>query len=83
MNRGSVFGQLDGGVVLGHPERECIQDSVYPTRAEARRAIFRWINWYNQTGLSLPPRPRLTNRVGTALPASFINPCPPDREMPN
>jgi len=28
-------------------KRECLQDSVYPTRAEARRAIFAWINWYN------------------------------------
>ena len=27
------------------------QGRVFPTRAEARRAIFRWINWYNQTRL--------------------------------
>ena len=32
-------------------ERECLQGRVFPTRAEARRAIFRWINWYNQTRL--------------------------------
>lgn len=32
-------------------KRECIQGRVYPTRAEARRAVFRWINWYNQTRL--------------------------------
>jgi transposase InsO family protein len=28
-------------------KRECIQGQVFATRAEARRAIFRWINWYN------------------------------------
>jgi len=32
-------------------KRECIQGRVYPTRVEARRAIFKWINWYNQTRL--------------------------------
>ena len=28
-------------------KRECLQGRVYASRAEARRAIFRWINWYN------------------------------------
>ncbi len=28
-------------------KRECIQDRIYATRAEARRAIMRWVNWYN------------------------------------
>jgi transposase InsO family protein len=28
-------------------KRECLQDRVFATRAEARRAIFKWINWYN------------------------------------
>lgn len=28
-------------------KRECIRGRVFPTRAEARRAIFRWITWYN------------------------------------
>ena len=28
-------------------KRECIQGGVFATRAEARRAIFKWINWYN------------------------------------
>ena len=32
-------------------KRECIQGRVFATRAEARRVIFRWINWYNQTRL--------------------------------
>jgi transposase InsO family protein len=32
-------------------KRECIQGRVFETRAEARRAIFRWINWYNATRL--------------------------------
>ncbi|MBA3956577.1 MAG: transposase, partial [Acidimicrobiia bacterium] len=30
-------------------KRECLQGRVFATRAEARRAIFRWINWYNTT----------------------------------
>src|SRR5262249_61221063 len=32
-------------------KRECLQGRVFATRAEARRAIFRWINWYNTTTL--------------------------------
>jgi transposase InsO family protein len=32
-------------------KREAIQGQVFKTRAEARRAIFRWINWYNGTRL--------------------------------
>jgi putative transposase len=41
-------------------KRECLQGCVFATRAEARRAIFRWINWYNTTRLhtslnSVPP----------------------------
>jgi putative transposase len=32
-------------------KRECVQNRVFATRAEARRAIFRWINWYNTTRL--------------------------------
>jgi putative transposase len=28
-------------------KRECIQGRVFATRADARRAIFRWITWYN------------------------------------
>jgi transposase InsO family protein len=41
-------------------KRECLQGRVFTTRAEARRAIFRWINWYNTTRLhtslnSVPP----------------------------
>ncbi len=30
-------------------KRECIQGRVFATRAEARRAIFKWITWYNST----------------------------------
>ena len=37
-------------------KRECIQGRVFATRAEARRAIFRWINWYNSKRLSLGDR---------------------------
>ena len=32
-------------------KRECVQGRVFATRADARRAIFRWINWYNTTRL--------------------------------
>jgi putative transposase len=32
-------------------KRECVQNRVFATRAEARRAIFRWINWYNTSRL--------------------------------
>ena len=32
-------------------KRECVQGRVFATRAEARRAIFKWINWYNGTRL--------------------------------
>jgi transposase InsO family protein len=32
-------------------KRECIHGRVFATRAEARRAIFRWINWYNTSRL--------------------------------
>ncbi len=32
-------------------KRECLQGHVFATRAEARRAIFKWINWYNTSRL--------------------------------
>jgi transposase InsO family protein len=32
-------------------KRECLQGRIFETRAEARRAIFKWINWYNTTRL--------------------------------
>jgi putative transposase len=32
-------------------KRECVQQRVFATRAQARRAIFRWINWYNTSRL--------------------------------
>lgn len=32
-------------------KRECLQGRIFATRAEARRAIFRWITWYNTTRL--------------------------------
>lgn len=32
-------------------KRECVQNRTFATRAEARRAIFRWINWYNTSRL--------------------------------
>lgn len=31
-------------------KRECIQTTIFATRAEARRAIFRWINWSTHRG---------------------------------
>jgi putative transposase len=33
-------------------KRECVKGRVFATRAEARRAIFKWINWYNSSRLS-------------------------------
>ncbi len=32
-------------------KRECLQDREFATRADARRAIFKWINWYNTSRL--------------------------------
>ena len=32
-------------------KRECLQGRVFATRAEARRKIFTWINWYNTSRL--------------------------------
>lgn len=32
-------------------KRECLHGRVFTTRAEARRAIFRWITWYNSKRL--------------------------------
>jgi transposase InsO family protein len=32
-------------------KRECIHGRAFATRADARRAIFRWINWYNTSRL--------------------------------
>jgi len=32
-------------------KRECVHGRVFETRAEARRAIFTWINWYNTSRL--------------------------------
>lgn len=32
-------------------KRECLYGRIHATRAEARRAIFKWINWYNQRRL--------------------------------
>jgi putative transposase len=32
-------------------KRECVHRHDFVTRAEARRAIFKWINWYNTTRL--------------------------------
>ena len=48
--------QVDGGDAVAESfwaslKRECIHGRAFATRAEARRAIFRWINWYNSTRL--------------------------------
>ena len=32
-------------------KRECVKGRIFPTRAEARRAIFTWVNWYNTNRL--------------------------------
>jgi transposase InsO family protein len=41
-------------------KRECLQGRIFATRADARRAIFKWITWYNGNRLhtsldSIPP----------------------------
>ena len=43
-------------------KRECLQGRLFTTRAEARRKIFRWINWYNSKRLhsSLDHTPPIT-----------------------
>lgn len=43
-------------------KRECIRGGVFATQAEARRAIFKWINWHNTRRLlsSLDPTPPAT-----------------------
>ena len=64
-------------------KRECIQGRVFATRADARRAIFRWINWYNTTRLHTSLNEHPTHRVGTAVPSSVITTRPADGEMAN
>ena len=46
-----VLGQRRGRVVLGIAQARMRPGPRFATRAEARRAIFRWINWYNTTRL--------------------------------
>jgi putative transposase len=41
-------------------KRECINGRVFATRADARRAIFRWLNWYNTS--------RLHTSLGEGMP---------------
>jgi putative transposase len=41
-------------------KRECMTGVTFATRAEARRAVFKWIAWYNNNRLhtsldSIPP----------------------------
>jgi transposase InsO family protein len=47
-------------------KRECVQGRVFATRADARRAIFKWINWYNTT--------RLHSSLGHVAPATWEQP---------
>ncbi|MGH3520184.1 MAG: integrase core domain-containing protein, partial [Haloechinothrix sp.] len=63
-------------------KRECIQGRTFATRAEARRAIFRWINWSRHCEVAHQPRGDPTRRVGTAVPSSVITTRPADGEMP-
>jgi transposase InsO family protein len=44
-------------------KRECILGRTFATRAEARQAIFRWINWYNTK--------RLHSTLGDIPPAEW------------
>ncbi len=53
-------------------KRECLQGRVFANRVEARRSIFRWINWVQHRQASQHPQARPAHRVGTAVPASVI-----------
>jgi transposase InsO family protein len=44
-------------------KREVIDGEHFATRAEARKAIFAWLNWYNQT--------RLHSSIGNRPPAEY------------
>ena len=44
-------------------KREAIDGEHYATRADARAAIFAWLNWYNQT--------RLHSSIGNCPPAEY------------
>ena len=44
-------------------KREVIDGERFATRAEARKAIFAWLNWYNQT--------RLHSSIGNCPPAEY------------
>jgi transposase InsO family protein len=44
-------------------KREVIDGEHFATRAEARKAIFAWLNWYNQT--------RLHSSIGNCPPAEY------------
>lgn len=44
-------------------KREVIDGEHFATRAEARNAIFTWLNWYNQT--------RLHSSIGNHPPAEY------------
>jgi len=48
-------------------KHECLRGRVFATRAEARRAIFRWINWYNTARLhtTLNGSPRSSGNSNT------------------
>ena len=54
-------------------KRELIHRREFPTRAEARAAIFEWIEvFYNR---ERPPRPRFPIPCGLREPTQLTNPC--------
>ena len=78
-----LLGQRRRRIVWESLKRECLQGRVFATRADARRAIFRWINWYNTARLhttlnGVPPA-----RMGTAIPSSVTIPVRPTGRCPS
>src|SRR3954468_19029629 len=63
-------------------KRECLQERVFATRAEAPRAIFRLDQLVQQIPAPHQPPRRSTYRMGTAVPSSVINTVRPTGRFP-
>ena len=65
---GDSYDNAQAEAVWSTFKREAIDHRHFVTRAEARRAIFSWIVWYNAT--------RLHTSIGNRPPASTKHSCP-------
>jgi hypothetical protein len=63
-------------------KRECLQGRLFATRAEARRAVLRWIHWYNDRRIHTTSQRHPTHQVGTPVRSSLINPVRPTGRCP-